>query len=142
MESEGLIINIEYASEIDFKYILDNDKHISKELIKSKIRRKEIIIVSDENSKNIGWLRYSYFWDNTPFMNIIYLDEDYRRKDIGKELVGFWESEMKSKAYELVMTSTLSNEQAQHFYRKLGYRDAGSLLLENEPLEIIFTKVI
>lgn len=38
------------------------------------------------------------------------------------------------------MTSTLSNENAQHFYRKLLYRDSGSLLLENEPLEIIFTK--
>jgi len=34
------------------------------------------------------------------------------------------------------------NEQAQHFYRKLGYRDAGSLLLDEEPLEIIFVKDI
>ncbi len=49
---------------------------------------------------------------------------------------------MKSKGYELVMTSTLSNEQAQHFYRKLRYKDAGSLLLDDEPLEIIFTKSI
>ncbi|MCS4464928.1 hypothetical protein JTT01_16190 [Clostridium botulinum] len=49
---------------------------------------------------------------------------------------------MKSKGYELVMTSTLSNEQAQHFYRKLGYKDVGSLLLDDEPLEIIFTKSI
>jgi ribosomal protein S18 acetylase RimI-like enzyme len=49
---------------------------------------------------------------------------------------------MKKKGYEIVMTSTLSNEQAQHFYRKLGYKDSGSLLLENEPLEIIFTKII
>lgn len=38
------------------------------------------------------------------------------------------------------MTSTLSNENAQHFYRKLGYRDSGGLLLPNEPLEIIFVK--
>jgi hypothetical protein len=49
---------------------------------------------------------------------------------------------MKSLGYEMVMTSTLANEQAQHFYRKLGYKDAGSLLLEDEPLEIIFTKSI
>lgn len=49
---------------------------------------------------------------------------------------------MKNKGYNLLMTSTLSNEQAQHIYRKLGYKDSGSLLLENEPLEIIFTKNI
>jgi len=49
---------------------------------------------------------------------------------------------MKEEGYDLVMTSTLSNEYAQHFYRKLGYKDSGSLLLENEPLEIIFAKRI
>jgi len=40
------------------------------------------------------------------------------------------------------MASYLSDETAQHFYRKLGYRDSGSLILENEALEIIFTKKI
>jgi len=135
-------MKIEYASEIDFQYILDNDKHISKELIKTKIKEKEIIIVKDEANKNIGWLRYGYLWDNTPFINMLYLDEKYRDKGTGKELVIFWENEMKMKSYDLIMTSTLSNEQAQHFYRKLGYKDSGSLLLENEPLEIIFTKRI
>ena len=44
--------------------------------------------------------------------------------------------------YHLVMTSTISNENAQNFYRKLKYIDAGSLLLPNEPLEIIFIKNI
>jgi len=135
-------MNIKYATEEDFKYIVDNDKHISRELMLTKIREKEIIVVRDVANKNIGWLRYGYFWDNTPFMNMLYIDEDYRRKGIGKELVGFWENHMNNKGYDLVMTSTLSNEYAQHFYRKLGYKDSGSLLLENEPLEIIFTKKI
>lgn len=133
-------MQIEYATDEDYQYICDNDKHVAKELIKSKIAAKEILIARDESGKTVGWLRYNYFWDNTPFMNMLYLEEDYRRLGIGKELVGVWEAEMKRKGYELVMTSTLSNEHAQHFYRKLGYKDSGSLLLEDEPLEIIFTK--
>lgn len=135
-------MKIEYAREQDFQFILDNDRHIPKQLIKNKLKEKEIIIAKDQDNKVMGWLRYNYFWDNTPFMNMLYLNENYRNKGIGKELVEFWESEMKSKGYELVMTSTLSNEQAQHFYRKLGYKDSGSLLLKDEPLEIIFTKSI
>lgn len=136
------MMKFEYASKSDFQFILDNDRHISKQLIKNKLKEKEIMIAKDQDNKVIGWLRYNYFWDNTPFMNMLYLNEKYRNKGIGKELVGFWENEMKSKGYELVMTSTLSNEQAQHFYRKLGYKDSGSLLLDDEPLEIIFTKNI
>ncbi|EPS47694.1 acetyltransferase [Clostridium botulinum CFSAN002369] len=134
-------MKIEYASELDFQFILDNDRHVSKQLIKNKLKEKEIMIAKDQDNKIIGWLRYSYFWDNIPFMNMLYINENYRNKGIGKKLVEFWEPEMKSKGYELVMTSTLSNEQAQHFYRKLGYKDVGSLLLDDEPLEIIFTKV-
>ena len=35
----------------------------------------------------------------------------------------------------MIMTSTQVDEQAQHFYRKLGYRDRGSLFLDHTPLE-------
>jgi ribosomal protein S18 acetylase RimI-like enzyme len=135
-------MKIEYASELEFEFILNNDRHVSKQLIKNKLNEKEVIIAKNHANEIIGWLRYNYFWDNTPFMNMLYLNEKYRSKGIGKELVEFWENEMRSLGYEMVMTSTLANEQAQHFYRKLGYKDAGSLLLEDEPLEIIFTKSI
>lgn len=134
-------MKIEFAGEKDHKYILENDRHISKDLIESKIKKNEIYIVR-KNNAIIGWLRFSFFWDNTPFLNMIYINEEYRNHNIGKELVLFWENLMKDKGYKMVMTSTLSNENAQHFYRKLQYKDSGSLLLENEPLEIIFTKKI
>jgi hypothetical protein len=35
------------------------------------------------------------------------------------------------------LTSTMSAETSQHFFRRLGYVDAGSLLLPGEPLEIV-----
>ena len=47
---------------------------------------------------------------------------------------------MKEKGYDDVLTSTLSNEEAQHFYRKLGYKDIGGFVYSNEPLEIVFQK--
>jgi ribosomal protein S18 acetylase RimI-like enzyme len=133
-------MKIKYATEEHYQYVNENDKHISPLLIESKIRNNEIIIICNDENKKIGWLRFGYFWDNIPFMNMLYIDEDYRIKSYGKLLVKFWENDMRSKGYKLVMTSTLSNEEAQHFYRKLNYKDSGSLFLENEPLEIIFTK--
>lgn len=135
-------MNIGLAKLSDYEYILQNDRHLLKELIDGKIKQKEIIIAKDNNNRNLGWIRYNYFWDNTPFMNMLFVEECHRGKGIGKELVKYWEEMMKLRGHEIVLTSTLSNEQAQHFYRKLGYIDSGSLLLENEPLEIIFTKHI
>jgi ribosomal protein S18 acetylase RimI-like enzyme len=129
----------EYADSDCFEKLKKYDKNISEEMLYKKIYDKEVIIVKAAD-KIIGWLRYGYFWDSIPFMNMLVMDENYRGKGIGKKLVTFWERDMKANGHEFIMTSTLSNEMAQHFYRKLGYKDSGSLILENEALEIIFTK--
>ena len=58
----------------------------------------------------------------------------------------FWENEMRKLGYKMVMTSTQVDEQAQHFYRKLGYVDRGSICLDNTPLaqpqEMLMLKVL
>ena len=61
-------------------------------------------------------------------------------------LMEHWEQEMKSIGYGMVLTSTRVDEKAQHFYRKLGYRDCGGLLLDvpgyEQPMELFMVKGI
>lgn len=132
-------MNIRFATCNDLNTIGNFDQHIDVKELKSIIEHKRVLIAEEEETFE-GWLRYNLFWDNTPFMNMLYILEPHRGKGIGKLLVARWEDEMKSAQYKLIMTSTLSNESAQHFYRKLNYKDAGSLILPNEPLEILFIK--
>lgn len=134
-------MNISFATEKDCEWIQNHDRHLDVKLILPKISGKEIYLLRDhENETIIGWLRYGYFWDNTPFMNMLWIDELYRNQGLGKAAADYWENEMKQQGYNLIMTSTQADEGAQHFYRKLGYKDAGSLLLDSQPLEIFFTK--
>jgi ribosomal protein S18 acetylase RimI-like enzyme len=132
-------MNIEFATPADYEYLVKNDHHVTPEVIKTKLNQGEIIIIHD-TTQPIGWLRYGYFWDEIPFMNMLRLEESYRGQGWGRKLVAFWEAEMRQRGHPTVLTSTLANEQAQHFYRKLGYQDGGALLLPNEALEIIFIK--
>lgn len=132
-------LNIRPAKTDDYSFLKDHDKHISTEEIKSLIGQKRIILAEKDN-KIIGWLRWGLFWDNILFMNMLYLLDGYCGQGNGRKLVEFWEQQMRQDGYPFIMTSTLSDEQAQHFYRKLGYVDSGSLLLPGEALEIIFTK--
>jgi len=129
---------IRYANDMDLEWLKDHDHHITNNRLVKKIKNKEIIILEDQ--VNIGFLRFNYFWDNTPFMNLLMIDSEYRNKGLGKKKVEFWENQMKLNGFESVMTSTLSDESPQHFYRKLGYMDCGSLLLEGEAMEILFIK--
>ena len=120
---------------------MKGDHHVTEEVLRKKISDKEILIAESGN-EIVGWLRFGFFWDIYPFMNLIIIDEEYQRKGIGKQLVLFWEEEMKKRKHKYVLTSTQSDEEAQHFYRKLGYKDAGSLILPGEVLEIIFIKTL
>lgn len=134
-------MNIRNAAMKDYPFLEKNESHIRFEEIKSLINQNKIIVF-ELDSEIIGWLRWNLFWDNTPFMNKLYFLDDYRRKGYGRQLVAYWEHQMKQSGFPMVMTSSQSDEQAQHFYRRLGYTDRGSLLLPKEPLEIIFTKYI
>ena len=53
---------------------------------------------------------------------------------------------MKKLGYSMVFLSTQADEDAQHFYRKLGYVDCGGIVFSGTPLEqameIILRKVL
>lgn len=134
-------MNIRFAVKSDIETLSKYDKHIRETELESVISLGRVIVAED-NGRFIGWLRWNLFWDNTPFMNILFILEQYRNCGFGRTMTAYWEGQMKTKGYDLVMTSSLSNEEAQHFYRKLNYVDSGALLLPEEPLEIIFVKKI
>lgn len=132
-------MDIRLAVTKDIKILSEYDRHISKAELENLVRLNRIYIV-ENNGEFVGWLRYNLFWDNTPFMNMLFVFDEYRGSGIGRMLVGHWEREMKSLGYETVMTSTASDEYAQHFYMKLGYKVIGGFMPDGDPYEVILSK--
>ena len=116
-----------------------HDHHISAQELENSIRLGRVYI-AEEQGTFVGWLRYNLFWDNTPFMNLLYILDSHRGRGFGRLLVEHWEARMKRAGYGLVITSTQSNEYAQHFYNRMGYTAAGGFLLSGEPYELILEK--
>jgi ribosomal protein S18 acetylase RimI-like enzyme len=134
-------MRIAFAEPEDLDYLAREDHHVQRGVIEQKIERREIVVLHHDG-RRAGALRYGYFWDEIPFMNLLWVREELRGRGFGTRLVAFWEDEMRKLGYEEVMTSTLSSERAQHLYRRLGYEDCGCLLLTDEPLEIILSKTL
>lgn len=99
-----------------------------------KVRDKRGYVICD-GEMPIGVMRYNLFWDITPFLTFLHIEEAYCGKGFGRQAMLFWEDEMRKLGFKMVMTSTQADEQAQHFYRKLGYKDKGGLFLDNTPFE-------
>lgn len=132
-------MKIHTATQHDIEWLFAQDPHISRSMLERKITANEVLLAAEDRIQ-AGFLRFSFFWDSIPFMNMLWVEPQRRGAGIGRQLVGCWEERMSTLGFSQVLTSTLADEQSQHFYRKLGYTDAGALLLPGESLEIIFRK--
>ncbi|NLL73928.1 MAG: GNAT family N-acetyltransferase [Clostridiales bacterium] len=139
------MIKIRYMQEEDRDFWFKLDRHLSEEEFTKKIRDKMGYVLFEDDIP-IGILRYNLFWDNTPFCTLLFIDWEYHGKGYGRKIVEFWEKDMKSMGYGMIMTSTQVDESAQHFYRKLGYKERGGLIIDiagyEQPMEMFFIKKI
>ena len=138
-------MEIRYVQTADKDAWLRLDRHLPEAEFERKVRDNTGYVLL-ENNEVIGVLRYNLFWDIIPFCNLIFIDNHCQRAGYGRKLMEFWENDMKSQGHDMIMTSTQSDETAQHFYRKLGYSDSGGLLINipkhEQPMEIFFIKSI
>ena len=139
------MISIRHVQEEDRDFWFKLDKHLSGSEFEKKIRDKMGYVLLEDNVP-AGLLRYNFFWDNTPFCTMLYVDPESQGKGYGSKLMEFWEKEMKLMGYGMLMTSTQVDEDAQHFYRKAGYQDSGGLIVNipgyEQPMEMFFAKEI
>ena len=139
------MIEIRYIHQDDKEFWFSLDKHLSEQEFNNKVRDNRGYVLLDDN-KPVGLLRYNLFWDNTPFCNLIYINNEYQGKGFGKLLIEYWEKDMKSQGYGMLLTSTQVDESAQHFYRKLGYKDCGGFVIDikgyEQPMELFLVKSI
>ncbi|MEE1619661.1 GNAT family N-acetyltransferase [Brachybacterium sp. J153] len=100
------------------------------------------LLVAEGDEGILGWLRWGLLWDEVPFINMLFVLESARGHGHGGTLVEEWEARARNDGHDAVLTSTRSDEPAQHFYRRRGYTDAGVLLLPDEPAELILRKEV
>ena len=136
-------MTIRYAAQADLASCLALDGHLPEGAYAPKLAAKQVYILS-EAGEDRALLRWGFFWDSIPFCSLLYVAEGARGRGYGRALAVRWEADMKSRGYDLAMTSTQADEEGQHFWRKLGYRDCGGFVLPfpgyEQPLELILAK--
>lgn len=137
------MVEIRYVQDDDKEFWYSLDKHLPLQQFYNKPRDKMGYVLLEDN-KPVGLLRYNLFWDNLPFCTMLFVEQNYQGKGYGRKLMEHWEKDMKSKGYGMLLTSTQVDEDAQHFYRKLGYKDCGGLVIDvpefKQPMELFLIK--
>ena len=133
------MLELREAKKADREFWLSLDAHVVPSELAKKFKRHEAFVILADGQA-IGILRFNLFWDEHPFLNLLFLEETARGQGYGRAAMALWETQMSEQHYKMVMTSTQSDETAQGFYRKLGYRDAGGLVLDDQATELFFVK--
>lgn len=136
---------IRYVQQEDKAFWYSLDRHLPEQEFDRKVSENRGYVLLTDGIP-VGLLRYNLFWDNTPFCTMLYIDQNHRGKGGGKLLMEHWEREMKAQGYGMLLTSTQVDEEAQHFYRKLGYKDCGGFVIDvpghEQPMELFLIKGI
>ncbi len=133
------MIQIRYVGQGDREAWFRLDGHLPEREFEPLVRDQRGYVLL-EDGEPLAVLRYSLFWSEHPFCDLLFVAEGARGKGYGRALLARWEADMAQRGYRLLLTSTRSDETAQNFYRDLGYRDAGGLLLPGEPTELFLVK--
>lgn len=116
---------IREAMADDLPFLAEHDSHVQIDVLEGLVERGQILVAEEEGTLR-GWLRWNLFWDEIPFMNMLLVMKEHRGRGIGNSLLESWEGHLRNTGYDSVLTSSLADEQAQHFYRRRGYLDCGS----------------
>lgn len=137
------MISIKKVTSEDREFWYSLDAHLPESEFDRKVRDGQGYVLFDDDIPK-GLLRYNLFWDNTPFCTMLFVSFAEQRKGYGRKLMEFWEEDMKKQGYGMLMTSTQVDEDAQHFYRKLGYKDCGGFTVDipgyEQPMEMFMSK--
>ena len=129
----------------DSAFVLRVDTHASEDTFQNRVLTQSGYVLW-EGAQPVGLMHHCVLWDKLPFLNLMYVVEEYRGRGFGTRALAQWEEEMKKRGYQMVLLSTQADESAQHFYRKLGYRDCGGLIFQDtpfdQPTELFFRKVL
>lgn len=135
---------ISHATIQDKDYVCPGE-NLSENEFELKVRDKRCYMLYYDD-KRIGVMVFNLIFDFIPFLTLMYLEEAYQKKGYGTKAMRHWENEMRLLGYKMIMVSTQVNENAQHFYRKLGYKDMGSIVMNippyEQPLEMFLGKAL
>ena len=84
--------------------------------------------IAEMDGEPVGFLRYSLFWGDIPYMDMIRVNEDRRRQGVGTALLRQWEADMLACGARMLMTSSVEDElEPQAWHKSHGFQPAGRI---------------
>jgi len=125
-------VNVRFARPDDLEWCVQMDEHVGQAIIQRKIEQGEILL-AEIDGKPVGYLRLEYLWSLVPYIALIWVLPEHRRKGVGRAILGYLEEFLREEGYRVLLSSSQANEpQPQAWHRHMGFEECGYLAGINE----------
>ena len=145
--SEEIVIRFARLDDLEFAY---QDGYIPAEALKRKIETQtalnpdhiEEIVIAEWNGKRVGYVRLEYLWSIVPYIALIQVLPEYRRRGVGKALIRFIATFLREAGHEALYSSSQADEpEPQAWHRYMGFEECGFIAgINNGVGEVFFYK--
>ena len=82
------------VTQWDKAFVLGIDSHMDEAAFQNCLLTKSGFVLW-EAGQPVGWMYYCFLWGKLPFLNLLYVLEDWRGRGFGSRAMAAWEAEMK-----------------------------------------------
>ncbi len=135
-------IKARFATEDDKEWCQILDTRVTDDIFRFKVEHDELII-GELDGERAGYLRLEYWYLDLPFIGLIVVEEENRKKGVGKAILEFLEKHLVSSGRtRLYSSSTVDESEPQAWHRHMGFKDCGIIagMNEQDVGEVIFRK--
>ena len=81
-------MEIKVMTDCDRQFVMSIDDHVDDTSYANRVYTKSGYVIWEKDQR-IGIIVHCILWDNLPFMNLIYIKEEHRKRDSGNRLSFF-----------------------------------------------------
>lgn len=120
------MIEVRLAKQDD-KNFLSRHHQLSLERMLCKIIGGEVVVLI-VNGVLAGQLRWDLLWSQIPYIELIFIEEQYRNQGLSRNLLGFLEGYLKQRGFTALLSSSQVDEaDPQAWHRRMGFVECGMI---------------
>ncbi len=117
-------ISVRFATPADLTFV-QQDTYIPADVVKRKIEWQEVI-VAQRDGEMVGYAWFEYLWSLVPYIALIHVLPEHRRRGAGKAMLRFIEEYVRGRGSATLYSSSQVNEpEPQAWHRHVGFEECG-----------------
>ena len=130
---------IRYVQPEDRDFWFRLDRHLPEAEFDRKVRDRQGYVLLEDGIP-VGLLRWQLFWDNTPFCNLLFIDQSCRKKGYGRLLMTHWEADVRALGYGMAVLAAYrayaQEMPLESYLQNVVFRDAESITVTPTEEEV------